>query len=252
MKTFYEIKTISDSVKDVDETSRRVKVVISEMGTLDLDNDVIDPAAYTKTIKERGPNGAKLIWHLTDHNTSLKSAVGKFSELFVEGNQLIGVTDIPNTSWGTDVLEFYKTGAINQHSVGFRTIKSEPVGAGKASEYNLIKEVLLYEGSAVLWAAHPSTPTLAVGKSLTPTEQEDLFTKLNTELTLIFKSLKDGKYTDNSFELLEIRYSQTQEQLKQLLLSKTTQPVGATVEPDVKNDKLLIEQLKSINQLFKN
>ena len=113
MKSLYEIKNVSDSVLDVDGNSRKVKVAISEMGSLDLDNDVIDSGAYTKTLKERGPQGANLIWHLTDHNPSIKTAIGKFSELYIDGNKLVGVTDIPNTSWGNDMLEFYKTGHIS-------------------------------------------------------------------------------------------------------------------------------------------
>ena len=127
MKTYFEQKLIADSVRDVSENDRRVKVAISKMGNVDHDGDVIDHGAYTKTVTERGPKGANLIWHLTDHNPSLKSAVGKFSEIYTEGDFLIGITNIPNTTWGNDVLEFYKSGHINQHSIGFRTIKAESV-----------------------------------------------------------------------------------------------------------------------------
>ncbi len=129
--------------------TRKVKVAISQMGSKDYDNDVIDHGAYNKTMAERGPKGANLIWHLTDHNPSLKSAIGKFSELYVEGDYLVGITDVPNTTWGNDVLEFYKSGHINQHSVGFRTIKAEAQQKGQAEEYNLIKEILLFEGGGV-------------------------------------------------------------------------------------------------------
>ena len=48
MKRFFEVKNVSDSVKDVDTVSRRVKVAISEMGSKDLDNEVIDQNAYNK------------------------------------------------------------------------------------------------------------------------------------------------------------------------------------------------------------
>ena len=54
MKKYFELKTIADSVKDVSEKDRRVKVAISHMGSKDFDNDVIEHTAYTKTIKERG------------------------------------------------------------------------------------------------------------------------------------------------------------------------------------------------------
>jgi len=234
MKRYFEQKLIADSVRDVSETSRKVKVAISQMGSKDYDNDVIDHGAYNKTMAERGPKGANLIWHLTDHNPSLKSAIGKFSELYVEGDYLVGVTDVPNTTWGNDVLEFYKSGHINQHSVGFRTIKAEAQQKGQAEEYNLIKEILLFEGSAVLWGANPNTPTLTVGKGLTKEEITDQHEKLSKELNLLIKSLKDGRFTDEAFEFIEIRFAQVNEAIKSLLSTEATpiveQPAEAVVE----------------------
>lgn len=219
MKNFQTKNTdpAEKSVLDVDDASRRVKVVISKMGNLDLDNDVIDRGAYTKTVKERGPKGSNLIWHLTDHTASLKNAVGKFSEITTEGDHLVGVTNIPNTTWGNDVLEFYKTGHINQHSVGFRVIKGEPVNAGKADEYYLIKEILLYEGSAVLWAANPSTPTLAVGKSLSKEDMEKEYLQLLKDLSNFTRLFSKGHFSDETFELIEIREAQLTARLKQLI-----------------------------------
>ena len=228
MSSFYQVKTVDQSTLDVDTNSRRVKVAISHTGSLDLDNDVIDKGAFTKTIKERGPSGANLIWHLTDHMPMLKNAVGKFSELFMQGDYLVGVTDIPNTAWGNDVLEFYKTGHINQHSVGFRSIKREPVNAGTAQEHTLIKEILLYEGSAVLWGANPNTPTLSTGKSFTAEEAGSELELLQKQLSSITKSLKEGQFTDETSELLEIQLKQVQQNID--ILFKHTQPVKA-VEP---------------------
>lgn len=228
MRKVYEFKSVDNSVKDVDSTTRRVKVAISHMGSKDLDVDVIDHNAFTKTIAERGPNGKDLIWHLTDHYPSLKYAVAKFSELYKEGDYLVGITDIPNTTWGNDVLEMYKTGMINQHSIGFRTIKSEPMNAGTPEEYRLIKEILLYEGSAVLWGANPNTPTLSVGKSATP----EMMAKRYQELT---NSFKTGDYTDETFAILEAQIKQIEQDMAQKYLQsiQTTEPVQAT-QPEVK------------------
>lgn len=234
MKTYFEQKMIADSVRDVSENDRRVKVAISKMGNVDHDGDVIDHGAYTKTVTERGPKGANLIWHLTDHNASLKSAVGKFSEIYTEGDFLIGVTNIPNTTWGNDVLEFYKSGHINQHSIGFRTIKAESV-KNADKPYNLIKEVFLYEGSAVLWGANPMTPTLTVGKSLTKEEAIAEHEKLSKELGLLMKSLRDGRYTDEAFEFMDIRLAQINEALKCILTMEveSTKPAEEAVEPEI-------------------
>ena len=238
MKRYFEQKLISDSVKDVSEKDRRVKVAISQMGSKDLDNDIIDTGAYTKTIKERGPQGANLIWHLTDHNASLKNAVGKFSELFVENNYLVGVTNIPNTSWGNDVLEFYKTGHINQHSVGFKSIKAEDAKDGT----RMLKELFLFEGSAVLWGANPNTPTLE--KSLTKDELISEHERLSNEMRLLMKSMKDGRFTDEAFEFIEIRAAQINEQIKNLL--NTTQSVK-TIEPGESEVDVIKQFIKTIN-----
>lgn len=240
----YEIKnTDNDSVIDVDDTSRRVKVVISKMGNLDLDGDVIDKTAYNRTIKERGPKGVNLIWHLTDHYPSLKNAIAKFSEIKADGDNLVGITDIPKTSWGNDMLEFYKTGNINQHSVGFRTIQSEPVNAGKANEYRLIKEIFLYEGSAVLWGANPETPTISVGKSLTKKEVEDEYFGTLKEINNLAKLFKSGHLTDESFELLEMQLAQKTEKLQQLY-EIATQPAQKAFDPV---NESMLDVLKTFN-----
>jgi HK97 family phage prohead protease len=233
MKSFYDIKTAENSVKDVDTTSRRVKVVISEMMSKDLDNDVIDIGAYDKTLQERGPKGKSLIWHLTDHYPSLKYAVGKPSEIFVDGQQLVMITDVPKTQWGNDMLEFYSTGMINQHSIGFRTIKKEPMLAGTPEEYTLIKEILLYEGSAVLWGANPNTPTLSVGKSLNKTE-------LTKRYETLEKLKSSGNFSDEIFPILDAQLKETQQQIVDIFLQdskfETTQPIAqAITQPDVKD-----------------
>lgn len=244
MKT-YEIKNISGQVSDVDTTSRRVKVVVSETGSKDLDNDVIDKVAYNATIKMRGPKGANLIWHLTDHIPSLKNAVGKPSEILMDGNNLVFITDIPKTSWGNDMMEHYSAGTINQHSIGFRTIKSEPVNAGKPDEYRLIKEVLLYEGSAVLWGANPNTPTLSVGKNLTKEDREKDFFDTLKELTNFTALFKNGHLSDQSFELVEMKVNQLTERLQHLYHSSTQPAEGSAVEPQ--DAKGLLEALKTFN-----
>jgi HK97 family phage prohead protease len=242
----YEIKNISDGVKDVDTSSRRVKVAISQVGSKDLDSDVIDSGAYNKTIKERGPKGSNLIWHLTDHNASLKSAIGKFSELYMEGDYLVGITNVPKTTIGNDMMALYADGHINQHSVGFRTIKSEPVNADKNNEYRLIKEILLYEGSAVLWGANPNTPTLSVGKSLTKEEVLSEYNKTMDELGKLHKMFKTGHLSDESYELIEMKISQLTDKLQQLFI-EATQPAVKAVEPETN----VVDVLKTFNNNLK-
>lgn len=243
----YEIKNIEGGVLDVDDKTRRVKTAWNKATIKDSDKDIIERTAFDKTIKERGPKAKDLIWHLTDHNASLKNAVGKPKELMMEGELLVAVTDIPNTTWGNDVLEFYKTGAINQHSIGFRTIKREVFNDDDwEKRYTIIKEVLLFEGSAVLWGANEYTPTLSVGKSLqelTPEEITDEYAKTMEELGKLHKMFKSGHLSDESYELIEMKVSQLTDKLQQLFI-EATQPAVKAVEPE-KNG--LLDVLKTFN-----
>lgn len=245
MKSF-EIKNIGGGVLDVDSKSSRVKVAISRMGNLDFDNDVIDKTAYNRTIKERGPKGANLIWHLTDHVASMKNAIGKFSELTTEGDYLVGITDIPETTLGKDMLIMYEAGHINQHSVGFKTVQSDIQNKGKENEYRLIKEIFLYEGSAVLWGANSDTPTLSVGKSLTKEQQQEQYFSTLKEINNLAKVLRTGKLSDATLELIEIDLVQKTEKLKQLY-DEAIQPAVKAFDPVSES---LLDVLKTFNNLF--
>ena len=221
----YTYKSVTNSVLDVDDKSRRVKVAISEMGSVDTDNDIIDHNAYTKTITERGPAGKNKIYHLTNHRADLQNTLGKFSELYVEGSQLVGVNNIIKTGWGNDVLEMYKSGTITEHSVGFTTVKADE---GKNDEPRLIKEIKLYEGSAVLWGANENTPTLSVGKSLTKQQRDFQLNKILKELSSISGLYRNGNYSDELGELIEIRMLQLDEAIRKLFTIVINYPSNTT------------------------
>lgn len=248
MKT-YEIKNIDGGVLDVSTTTRRVKVALNRIGVKDSDNDIIEKGAFDVTIRERGPKGKNLIWHLTDHWASLKNAIGKFSELFMEGDYLVGVTDIPKTTWGNDMMEFYGTGTINQHSIGYKTIKREIMNEGDpVNQETILKEIFLYEGSAVLWGANEYTPTLSVGKSLSKEEVISEYAKTLEELGKLDKIFKSGHLSDQSYELIEVKASQLRSKLQQLF-NEATQPAVKAVEPDRNG---LLDVLKTFNNTFKS
>lgn len=239
MKNFFSTKSFVGGTLDVSSNDRKVKVAISHMGSKDFDGDVIDHAAYTKTISERGPQAKNQIWHLTDHNFSLKSAIGKFSELYVDGDYLVGVTNFPNTTWANDVLELYKDGHITEHSIGFKTIKEE-----QKSDFNLIKEIMLYEGSAVLVGANQNTPTLSVGKSFTKEEADAEITKLNSDLEIVTKTLRNGNLSDEGFELLEMRLQYINERIKSVFEAiYSIQPAREAIVPDNAKEMQLIDNI---------
>jgi len=229
--------TSDDSVMDVDTEKRTAKVIWSRLGNKDLDEDIILPTAYTKTISERGPLGKQLIWALTDHRASLKHAIGKPTELYVDGDKLVAVTKILDTPFGDDVAKMYNAGLINQHSVGFSTIQSE---YDTNTEVRTLKELMLYEGSAVLWGANPETQTIEMMKGLSFDEQK---TGLNKRLELLLKGFKHGTYTDETFSLIEIEIKQIQQLID--LITTPPAPKGA-VKPEV--PKSLFDAFQSLNK----
>jgi ketol-acid reductoisomerase len=106
-----------------------------------------------------------------------------------------------------------------------------------------IKELMLYEGSAVLWAANPETPTLAMYKGM---EQAEVQETLNGRLEKLLKAFKHGTFTDETFSLLEIEIKQIQKAISDI----TTQPAANAVEPDT--NAIVFEALKQFNHSLKS
>lgn len=249
-----EVKSINSPVIDVDTKTRRVKTAISETESKDLQNDVIAKDAYTKTISERGPKGQNLIWHLTDHYADTDHAINKFDNLEMEGNKLTGITTFPNTSKANDMLELYNVGAINQHSVGFKTIRQEQMNKGEKDEYTLIKEIKLYEGSTVLWGANPNTPTLWVGKSYSEMNNDQKAKQLElwiAEYKKLCYVAKKGNFTDETAQLFEIKSEFLASEIKSLFKSFTTithaEPPADSPAPIKNEDISFSDRLKLLS-----
>jgi HK97 family phage prohead protease len=241
MMKHFQAKDITDGIMDVDTSTRRVKAVWSRMNNVDLDNDIIVPEAFNKTLMERGPAGKNLVWSLVDHKADMSNVIGKPEQLYVEGDMLVAITPIVGTEKGTDMLKMYEAGLINQHSIGFSTMKSDWQNDSK--QVRVIKEVKLYEGSAVLWGANPETPTISV-KSQSKEE-------LNNRLEKLLKAFRNGKFTDDTFALMEIQIKKIQADLLEL---DFTQSVQSTIEPkqqEKNNDAEIIKAIKDFNNLFK-
>ena len=145
------------------------------------------------------------------------------------------------TKSGDDILKFYEAKLINQHSIGFSTIKSDTNNEGVRT----ITELMLYEGSAVLWAANPETPTIAMYKGMEPEKvKETLIGRLDS----LYKAFRHGTFTDETFQLLELEIKQIQTAISEL----TTQPDAAKQSLDpVEDNKVVFEALKQLNNKFK-
>jgi len=209
----YKVKTISAQIEDFDAGSRKVKVVLNTMNFLDSDRDVIRNGAFVKSISERGAKTSSpdKIQFLRHHDW--QQQIGKYTEMYEKGDELIGVGILSKSTQGNNALEDYDLGVINQHSIGFQYLKDK-ISFVKDSQLHKeghyeVKEVKLFEGSAVAFGANKLTPTLDVAKSTG--DYEPVFKMLNDLCNTFSKALKFHKGTDEHIKGLEYQFLQIQE-----------------------------------------
>ena len=242
-----ENKSYNDMILDIQPETRTVKACWSRIGNVDLDNDIIVAEAFTKTIKERGPKGKNMIWSLVDHKADMAHTLGKPKELYIEGDMLVAVTDLIETECGEDAIKLYEAGLINQHSIGFSTLKSD---VDPKTGIRTITELKLYEGSAVLWGANPETPTLGFKGEFKETKEN-----LSLRLENLIKAFRGGSFTDDTFALMEIQIKQIQAELLTLEIAETITQPEESVEPtpavEEKSNEEVLKAIKQFNNLFK-
>jgi uncharacterized protein len=193
-------KTCKSEIKDIDVKQGIVQVYPTNFVHVDSDEDKIRPTAYNRTIAEWGPKGKNRIWMLKGHDTN--AWVAKPKELLPDSFGVLATTQIPQTTIGRDLILLYEEGHITEHSVGIVPVIKN---YNKEQKFNDIAEVKWYEYSPVAWGANEYTPTVSV-KSL-----DDAISQF--EITR--KSLRNGKYTDETFELLEIKLMQLEDWMVQ-------------------------------------
>lgn len=186
--------------KDADIQKGSVMGYFALFGNKDLDGDIIERGAFSKTIQERGPQGKKLIKYLLDHNR--EKVVARIDTLIEDEKGLYYEATIGSHSAGQDFLKMVESGLINQHSFGFKTIKEQYDQSAKA---NRIKEVFLYEGSAVQFlGANPETTMIGL-KS---------FEEVIEYLDRLEKFIKTTDCTDETIIKLENKFKSLSELLK--------------------------------------
>ncbi len=136
---------------DYDEKNSIVKGYGSYFDNKDSDQDIIRKGAYKKTIEENGER----VKYLYQHN--MMQPIGKMEELYEDDKGLVFVASIPKTSLGNDVIELMKAGVITENSVGIMPIVKE-----NKDDYREIREVKLYEISAVTLAANDQAKIIDV------------------------------------------------------------------------------------------
>ena len=85
----------------------------------------------------------------------------------------------------------YLKDEVNQHSIGFHTVKQE-----QQKDYNEIREIMLLEGSAVLWGANPETPTIM---AKTFVSKQDIIKEISDVSGDFKQYLKTGLSVDDAY-----------------------------------------------------
>ena len=237
MNGLLEYKSIFNGVvKDVDKTSRTVTGYFSAYSSKDSDGDIIEKGAYTKTIKER----ANDIYYLFNHNWDYLLDKGSRSLKLIDDAHGLGFeAKIADTNIGRDLMVYYEEGLVNEHSVGFVTQKAV---YDKHQDARIIREIKLYEGSAVPMGANSNTPLTSM-KSISTTKQA------NDYIGKIVKLIKNGNLSDEGFGQLEFALKQLQ--LFSFELGKQeTKSTQNEQEPPVST--LISIEPQEINNLFTN
>lgn len=242
--------SIAGVIKDVDTKTGTVTGYFSIFGNVDSDGDMIMPGAFKRSLN----NNYRRIKHLNQHNSFQPLAGTKDDRLIVkeDAKGLYFESKISQTSYGKDVITLYNDGVVDEHSIGFETLKSRDSDTmsvsrwGKDFPVKELHEVKLWEGSTVTWGANEMAQTESV-KQMT---KEQAFDKMQT----VLKAIKNGKFENEElFDMLELYF----EQLKQHIIdltAKGTQP-ETIVSPDsqiVKGEELNVDEVLTYLRLKEN
>ena len=197
---------------EVDESKREVQGYLAAFGNVDMQGDMYVKGAFKKSINERGPKSstARKIAYLFNHDQSMP--VGVFTDLWEDDYGLAFKGLLDPTDYGERLLIQYKTGSVNNHSIGhlyvWDKVETEVIN-GKTVFIN--KESNLFEGSAAPIGVNENTPYTGK-KSIT-----DDTTILKHETELFLKSLTpEREYTARQLIMKHIALAESREPHKAL------------------------------------
>jgi len=205
-----------------DSESGIVEGYFSGFGNIDSDQDRILSGAFSKSIKEHGPDSSsnRKIAHLAYHDTT--RPLGVIQELKEDQTGLYFLSKMGSHTEGQDFLKMYQEGIIREHSIGFNyiadKIKQTTERDEEGREYSVwdISEVKLWEGSAVVFGANSETPNLSIVKS-----QEDInkhLEEINERMEVFIKALTDDKLSQKYNNLFTLELMQLKHQYNSLLI----------------------------------
>jgi len=218
----YNTKSFTGTNINVDSDSRIISGYAAAFNNVDSDGDLIVKGAFSKSLNENGVESLKpRIFHLYQHDVT--QVLGRPIILKEDDYGLYFETKIANTQLGNDVLNLYKEGVLNEHSIGFKTIKSTNRG-----NYNEIQEVKLFEFSSVTFGANAATPFLGFKSQFEDSES------ITQQFDKVEKMLK-GEVTPETTALLSIYLNQLKTTFLDLSTKSVEQPDPIQISLETKN-----------------
>lgn len=226
-------------IKDISTEKREVIFAFSKFNDYDSDNDITFQGAFSKTIKESGPEGADRIRHVWNHDKN-NPPVGRIIKMWEDSDYAYAQTKILTNELANNIWEGYSEGAINEHSYFGKSYNPERNEKGGLK----IKEVKLFEVSTVLWGAQENAKLkqLIKGEFNDVEALEGLAEHLKSLETFVRKS----NATDDFLIVLESEINKGMDIILPLLKSgrnATPEPI----EPKLELTLADIYKLKSFN-----
>lgn len=215
-----EYKSIPVELKDLDTSQGIVTGYWAAFGNWDDGGDMIDAGAFKKTIRERGPDSKQpRVKFLFNHDRD--QILGVPQVLKEDDRGLYFESKIIPTTLGQDMLKLYEAGVITEHSIGYDAInvkydEAHPTAWGPG---RVLKELRLWDGSAVTWGMNSATPTLGMKAGNEP----EGWKRLAAHVAAIERVLRGGTLTDET--CIEI-------EREAKALSATIDALRAAQEPD--------------------
>lgn len=213
------------NIMDADPKLGIVTGYFSRFNNVDADGDIMRPGAFTKTIKEQGPDSTlPRIKHLLNHDPS--QPLGKLTKLYEDNTGLAYESQVGSHELGEDFIKMIESGLITEHSIGFRIIKRNQIQSyenylkNPAGGQYEITEVKLFEGSSLTaWGANPLTP-------ITSLKSEVDMDRIVKRQEQIEKFCRNSDATDETIQMLLLH----SKQLAQLIcdMKSNTVPEAST------------------------
>ena len=231
MSEIISYKSFDFELKDIDKGSRIMVGSYAAYNNEDAVGDIGRKGMFTKTWAENFSR----VRHLLNHDVT--QAVGKVERFWDEGDNAYYKSKIGTHKLGDDVLEMADSGLLNEHSYGYKTIKSIK---NKTGQRELLEVKLLEFSNLTGWGVNERTPLISSTKSVS---DDSYNVKMIKHLDSLEKFCRNTTASDETIELMLLEAKQ----LTQIIIDlTTTQPEVKAIVPD-ENIKTILRFTNSLN-----